>query len=103
MRDALCDSRLVGDECRHGRYSLGDTLEVRESRIGDEFRMDEEGELCHTIGNARRRARVVGVRVDGDRAATELRQDRLTGSAHVIEAAGRDDDEFRPLFPHRLP
>jgi hypothetical protein len=39
---------------------------------------------------------------DGDSAATELRQDRLTGSAHVVEAAGRDDDEFRPLFPHRV-
>jgi hypothetical protein len=54
---------------------LGSEFDVWESRIVDEVRVDEEGELCDTVRDPRRRSRVVGVRVDGDRAATKRRND----------------------------
>jgi hypothetical protein len=78
-------------------------IDIRKSRIGDEFRMDEEGELFDAVGDPGRRARVVGVRVDGHGATTELRKHGLTGGSCVVEAAGCDDDEFGPLFEHGLP
>ena len=83
---------------------MGSELDVWESRIGDELGMDEEGELCHTVGDSRPWSRVVGVRVDGDRSARERLQPRgLAGRACVVEAARRDDDELVPLVAHRLP
>jgi hypothetical protein len=75
------------DERRGSTYSLQREFDVWESRIGDEFGVDEVGKLCHTVGESRRRSCVVGVRVDGDRAATERRKRRLAGRACVVEAA----------------
>jgi hypothetical protein len=91
------------DERRRGTYSLDSQFDVWDSGIVDELGVDEEGELCDTVGDPRRRSRVVSVRVDGDRATSERRQHRLARRACVIETTRGDDHEFGPLPVHRLP
>ena len=82
---------------------LGGELDVGESGIVDEVGVDEKGELGDPIGESRSWSRVVGVRVDGNRAASEWRERRLAGGAFMVEATGRDDDQFGPRLPHRFP
>jgi hypothetical protein len=50
---------------------LGCEFDVGESGIVDEVGVDEKGELGDPIGESRCRSGVVGVRVDGNCAASE--------------------------------
>jgi len=65
--------------------------------------VEHEAELAHAVGDSRRGAGVVRIRVDRHRRRREVDAARLGRSAPRVEAAGGDDDESGLLCADCLP
>ena len=77
--------------------------DCRQSWIRRVLRVEQVGKLTYTVRESRRRARVVGVSVDGDRATRKLDLPGARRGLEDIEATRSDNHELRREGNRRAP